>query len=135
MEDEICDVINTTSLAKALPYGEMTLLKLREYQRIDFTALQLLSVDYDTAKYESEEKAIVRNKKLLRDACLLHYDMDLSAVQRYCGGRWTGEHRMTDEMLRVMSHILPDKLLLELGAGLVDGVPNFLNAEIENNEL
>ena len=46
-----------------------------------------------------------------------------------------GEHRRTDEMLRVMSRILPNKLLLELGAGLIDGVPNFLNAEIENNEL
>ena len=35
----------------------------------------------------------------LRNACLLHYVMDLSAVQRYCGGRWKGEHRRTDQML------------------------------------
>ena len=38
-------------------------------------------------------------------------------------------------MLRVMSHILPEKEFLELGAALVDGVPNQLVAEIEQEEL
>ena len=61
--------------------------------------------------------------------------MDLSAVQRYCGGKWTGEHRRTDQMLRVMSHILPDDLFLELAAGLVDGVPNLLNTELPSEEV
>ena len=62
-------------------------------------------------------------------------DMDLSAVQRYCGGKWTGEHRRTDQMLRVMSHILPDDLFQELAAGLVDGVPNLLNTTIPSEEV
>lgn len=37
-------------------------------------------------------------------------------------------------MLRVLSHILPDKLFLELAAGLIDGVPNHLVAEIKEEE-
>ena len=61
--------------------------------------------------------------------------MDLSAVQRCCGGRWTGEQRRTDQMLRITSHILPEKMLLELGAALIDGVPNQLVAEILQEEL
>ena len=61
--------------------------------------------------------------------------MDLSAVQRYCGGKWTGEHRRTDQMLQVMSHILPDNLFQELAAGLVGGVPNLLNTELPSEEV
>ena len=34
-----------------------------------------------------------------------------------------------------MSHILPDNLLQELAAGLVDGVPNLLNTELSSEEL
>lgn len=62
-KNETCNATDTTSLAKALPYREKTLLKLQEYRQIGFTALQLLPVDYDTATSDSEEKAIVRNKK------------------------------------------------------------------------
>ena len=61
--------------------------------------------------------------------------MDLGAVQRYCGGKWTGEHRRTDQMLQVMSDILPDTLFRELAAAMVDGVPNLLNAEIPSEKV
>ena len=61
--------------------------------------------------------------------------MDLSAVQWYCGGRWTGEHCHTDQMLQVMSHILSDELFLELAAAMVNGVPNLLNAELPSEEV
>ena len=78
---------------------------------------------------------IEESKKILRDACLIHFDMNLDLVQRYCGGRWLGEHRRTNQMLRTFSHILPDQLFTELCAGLVDGVPNLLNAELDNKEV
>ena len=71
----------------------------------------------------------------MRNECLLHYDMNLSALQRYCGGKWTSEHWRTDEMLQVMSHILPNNLFLELATGLIDGVPNLLNTEIPSKEV
>ena len=38
-------------------------------------------------------------------------------------------------MLHIMSHILPDKLFLQLGAGLIDDVPNYLHGSIETAEL
>ena len=72
---------------------------------------------------------------MLRNACLLHYNIDLNVVQRYCGDKWTGEHRRTDQMLRVMSHILSDDLFQELAAGLVDDVPNLLNTELASEEV
>ena len=61
--------------------------------------------------------------------------MDLSAVQRYCGGKLSGKHQRTDQMLQGMSHILPNNLFKELAAGLVDGVPNLLNTEIPSEEV
>ena len=44
------------------------------------------------------------------------------------------QHHCTNQMLRFRSHIFPDKLFLELAAGLTDGVPNHLVAEIEEKE-
>jgi len=86
-----------------------------------------------------EDQAVVdsirTNKRILRDACLIHYNMDTEAVQRFCGGRWMGEHRRTLEMMKVMSHILPEDMFLGLGAGLIDGVPNCLYGDVPNEEL
>ena len=56
--------------------------------------------------------------------------MDLSAVQRYCRDRWTGDHRRINQRLRVMLYILPDELFIELVAAMIDGVPNLLKVEI-----
>ena len=123
------------TLAKLLPFGEATLSMIGDLARVDFSALKLLPFDHDIYDDPEEERQIVANKKVLRNACLLHYDMDLSAVKRYCGGKWTGEHRRTDQMIRVMSHILPDDLFQELAAGLIDGVPNLLNTEIPSEEV
>ena len=103
--------------------------------RVDFFALKLLPFNHDIYDNPEEELRIVANKKVLHNACFLHYNMDLSAVQRYCGGKWTGEHRETDQMLQVMSHILPDDLFQELAAGLIDGVPNLLNTGISSEEV
>lgn len=103
--------------------------------RVDFSALKLLPFNHDIYDNPEEELQIVANKKVLRNACLLHYDMDLSAVQRYCGGKWAGEYRQTNQMLRVISPILPDDLFQELVVGLVDGVPNLLNTEIPSEEV
>ena len=46
-----------------------------------------------------------------------------------------GQHWRTDKMICIMSHILPDKLFLQLGAGLIDGVPNYIHGSIETAEL
>ena len=101
--------------------------------RVDFLALKLLPFNHDIYDNPEEEKYIITNKKVLQNACLLHYDMDLSAVQLYGGGKWTGEHRRTDQMLQ--KHILPDNLLQELAAGLVDNVPNLFNTELTSEEV
>ena len=122
------------TLAKLLPCGEATLSMISDLARDNFSGLKLLPFDHDIHNNPEEEKTIITNKKVMRNACLIHYDMDLCAVQRYYGGKWTGEHRRTDQMLRVISHILPDNLFQELAAGLVDGVPNLLNTELPSEE-
>ena len=80
------------TLAKLLPCGEATLSMISDLARVDFLVLKLLPFNHDIYDNPEEEKQTIANKKVLQNACLLHYDMDLSAVQRYCGGKWTGEH-------------------------------------------
>ena len=46
-----------------------------------------------------------------------------------------GEYQRTLEMMKVMSHILPDEICLGLGAGLLDGVLNCLYGDVPNKEL
>ena len=122
------------ALTKALLCGETTLSMISNLAQVDFSALKLLPLNPDIYDDPEKEKMIIANKKVMRNACLLHSDMDLSAVQQYFGRKWTCEHRRTDQMLGMMSHILPDKLFQELTAGLVNGVPNLLNAEIPSEK-
>ena len=48
--------------------------------QVDFLALKLLPFDNDIYDDPEEELRIVANKKVLCNACLLHYDMDLSGL-------------------------------------------------------
>ena len=131
----LLDVKDSNNLAAILPNGQTTLALLTKLRRTNFSALQLQPFDYNIHDSSEEETMINDLKKELCNACLLHYDMDLGVVQQYCGGRWTGEHRQTNQMLRVMSHILPEELFLELGAAMIDGVPNLLNTELPSEEV
>ena len=123
------------TVAKLLPCGEATLSMISDLARVDFSALKLLPFDHNIYDGAWDKRRIIANKKVLCNACLLHYNIDLSAVQRYYGGKWTGKHRRTDQMLQVMSHILQYDLFQDLSAGLVDGVPNLLNIEIPSEEV
>ena len=131
------DTTECGMLASALGQSGKTMWnKVKRHKRTDFSALQILPLDWDiTENNEEEEKRINDNIKHLHDACLIFYDMDLEAVQRFRGGRAMNEHRRTLQMLASMSHIMPDKIWRELGAGMVEGVPNFFHGDIEYDEF
>ena len=46
-----------------------------------------------------------------------------------------GEHCWTLENMKVMTHLLPDKMFLALGAGFIDGVPNWLYWDVPYKEI
>lgn len=50
-------------------------------------------------------------------------------------GRWAGEHCRTNQMLRVISHILLEDLFIKLTAVMIKGVPNLLNAKLPSNQV
>ena len=75
------------TLAKLHPCGEATLSMISELARVDFSALKFLPFDHYIYNDPEEEKKIIADKKVLQNARYIHYDMDLSAVQRYCGGK------------------------------------------------
>jgi hypothetical protein len=69
----------------------------------------------------------------LRTAALLHYDLDLAAVQRYCGWQLTRAHRHQDQLLYWLSYVLSPKAFNELWPGYIEGTPCQLLGNHHNN--
>jgi hypothetical protein len=89
----------------------------REFRDIDFRRIRVPTFDWEN------EDGVNRDKMRMRTAALFHYDLDLAAVQRYCGWRLTGEHRRQQQMLYWLSYILSNKAYNELWPGFVEGTP------------
>ena len=109
------------------------LAKIRKFSDYEIAALTLSPVDHDIDKVQTIE--IRKYKQTIREAALIHYNMDLAALQCFAGGRWTGEQRRTEQSLRLLSHILEEREFAQLCTGMIDGVPNCLMARIEKEEL
>jgi hypothetical protein len=99
----------------------------REFRNIDFRRLRTPTFDWENSD------SVNRHKMRLRTAALFHYDLDLAAVQRYCGWRMTGEHRRQQQMLYWLSYVLSPKAYNELWPGFVEGVPQKLLSNHHNN--
>ena len=134
---EYLEESDADNLAEAFgEVGTIVKKKVEDYKRYDFSALQIIPLDWNIEDDDPEmEKRIQKQKTILQDACLIHYNMNLEAVQRFCGGRFIGEHRRTLQMLRTMSHIVPDNIYLPFAATFIDGVPNCFYGDVENSEL
>ena len=78
---------------------------------------------------------INRKREEMRLACLLHYDLDLAAVQRYCGGRFTGSHRRVEEMMYWLRYVVCEDTFTQLMPGYIDGIPNRLVADVPYSEF
>jgi hypothetical protein len=96
------------------------------FKRLDFQVLQLPTFQWDS------QKEVNRDKMRLRTACLLHYDLDVAAVQRFCGWRYTGEHRRWEELLHWCRYALSDPTFQELWPGYIDGAPRRLLSNDKN---
>ena len=108
-----CSLLVAQDLAIILrTCGVKMLCKLKKLVRlIDFSVLQVLPLDWN---HEEEDEGMVRwivhPKWIANNACLLHYNMGTTAVERLCGGRWTTERCWALEMMEVISRILPDEM-------------------------
>ena len=74
--------------------GRKMLAKIRKFSNYEIPALTLSPVDHNINKVQTTE--IRKYKQTIREAALIHYNMDLAALQCYAGGRWTGEQRRTE---------------------------------------
>ena len=79
-KSSLLDPVDSINLAAALSDGQATFASLNKLRQTDFSALQLLPFDYNIYNSLEVESTVNELKKELRDACLLHYNMDLSAV-------------------------------------------------------
>ena len=81
-------------LANAIVPDAISMFKLvHRHQQTDFSALELFPFYWDIKhKDPAVEKKTMRFKRDLNDASLIHHNLDIEAVQRFCGGRFMGEH-------------------------------------------
>ena len=71
-----------TALAKGLPGSND-----QQRSASGFLSTKVDPFNHDIYDNLEEEKKIIANKKVMRNACLLQYDIDLSAIQLYSGGK------------------------------------------------
>ena len=86
-KNKYLDETSATALAEAFgKVGHLMKAKIIRLAWVDFLALQILPLGWDIQEdNNAQEKIIQRQKTTLQDACLLHYDMNLEAVQRFSG--------------------------------------------------
>ena len=109
------------------------LAKIRKYRKYKIAALTLLPVDHNIDEGQTTE--IRKYRQTIKEAALIHYNMDLAVLQCFAGERWTGEQRRTKQMLQLLSHILNKREFAQLCAEMIDGVLYHLVASIEREEL
>jgi hypothetical protein len=99
----------------------------REFRDLDFRRIRVPTFDWEN------EDGVNRDKMRMRTAALFHYDLNLAAVQQYCGWQLTGEHRRQQQMLYWLSYILSHKAYHELWPGFVEGTPCHMLSNNHNN--
>jgi len=75
--DDVCDTL-TEAYGSV---GRTAYARVNAVANIDFSALQLLPLDWDITEPTAEEEAAIQdNKTTMLDACLVHYNMNLESV-------------------------------------------------------
>jgi hypothetical protein len=108
---------------QAMPAAQYLHGRIIALQHINFRALRHPNFDW-------EAKEVNTDRQLLREAAILHYDGWYPALQLYCGGRNTGAQHRVQQLLDATQYILRDTTFTALDSGFIDGVPNFLHAEV-----
>jgi hypothetical protein len=122
------DTASIIFICHAIPNAKFLLKKIQEYAQWDFRCLRHPNFDW-------ESKSVNNEREKHREACLIYYDCSIEAVQRYCGGRFTGDHRRVQEMLLVIKPILTEETFKHMAPGYINGVPNFFHADVSYSEF
>jgi len=103
-----------------------------EWQRLkdfDFSGLRKIDPDWDS------QTEIPRHMLDMRLACLMHYNLDVAAVVRYCGGNFIAAHRQPSSILSNIEGIVPDQVYKDVQRILTFGAPAWYNATGTYQEL
>jgi hypothetical protein len=112
------------SFFAALPRSLLIFKKWQTYRDIDFRAIRYYNFDWENSS------TLNTDRQFLREACLFHYDLCLATLQRYSGGRFTGDHRRVEHMLQAVYYVLSEDTFTKLIPGYIDGIPNYLHANV-----
>jgi len=61
-------------------------------------------------------------------ACLLHYDLDVPSLVRFCGGEYIGSHLQPEDLIPQVTDVLDPVVVEDLRRILTVGVPAHINA-------
>ena len=83
---------------------QSNLHKVYKLKTVDFLAFHMLPIDFDMKEENKADKLNIQQDKItLKDACCIHYDMDVDVVQHFCGGWWMGEHHQSIQILHKLT--------------------------------
>jgi len=114
---------DASCLLRASPFALRLHNLIHRYDGVDFREIKGFPPDW--LKFQPMEP---RYQAQLA-ACTLHFDFDLSIVQRFVGGMHTSEHLDADQMETKLDGIVPPHVLHQFLLTLRRGAPNLCNAE------
>ena len=103
-----------------------------EYQRlqhVDFRPLRHPNPNW------SSQAAIDPHRVDMMAACLLHYNLDVPSLVRYCGGEYLGTHLQPQNVLPAVEDILDPSVVADLRRILTYGVPGHVNGDITAHQF
>ena len=103
-----------------------------EWKRVK--SLPFWELNQPNPNWKDQEKIDPRRVDL-RMALLLHYNMDLAAVQRFIGQEHVGAHRDPDVILPRVKHLIPPDMYIHLKRILQFGCPAMFNAHGEREQF
>jgi len=88
-----------------------------KFRHIDFRQLSQINTTYAT------QTTLQKQRLFQYTAALLHYNLHLGSVIRYCGNNYTNEHLNVPSIIRKLQNIVPQNIINYVHRALTTGAP------------
>jgi len=114
------DSLNT--IFASYPRARLLWSEHKRLQDIDFRPLRQPNPNWKT------QEAIDPHRVDMAAACLLHYNLDVPSLVRFCGGEYIGSHLQPEDLIPHLHNILDPVVINDIQRILTSGVPAHINA-------
>lgn len=115
------DLVNLMEVSPLITHMAASVVAYSEY---DFRWIQDYNIQW------SEQTTIDPDRQIALTAALFHYNLDVSALMRYLGNNFTGEHRdIPGTISKLRKYGIPEELIDKYRRVMMVGCPNHFVAE------